>query len=50
MKLTELIKNINPTTVIGNADVEITGVNIDSRRIAEGHLFVAMKGTQVDNN
>ena len=50
MKLTELIKNINPTTVIGNADVEITGVNIDSRRIAEGHLFVAMKGTQVDGH
>ena len=50
MKLTELIKNINPTTVIGQDDVEITGVNIDSRCIAEGHLFVAMKGTQVDGH
>jgi UDP-N-acetylmuramoyl-L-alanyl-D-glutamate--2,6-diaminopimelate ligase len=25
-------------------------VNIDSRRIADGHLFVAMKGTQVDGH
>ena len=50
MKLTELIKNINPTTVIGQDDVEITGVNIDSRCIAEGYLFVAMKGTQVDGH
>lgn len=50
MKLSELIKNINPVTVFGDTEVEITGVNIDSRRIAEGHLFVAMKGTQVDGH
>ena len=50
MKLTELIKNIKPTTIIGNAETEITGVNIDSRRIANGHLFIAMKGTQVDGH
>ncbi len=34
----------------GTADIEITGVDIDSRRIREGHLFVAMKGTQVDGH
>ena len=48
MKLNELLKNITPIKIIGNDDVEITGVNIDSRRIKTGHLFVAMKGTQVD--
>ena len=50
MKLNELLKNITPIKIIGNDDVEITGVNIDSRRIKAGHLFVAMKGTQVDGH
>ena len=50
MKLNELLKNITPIKIIGNDDVEITGVNIDSRRIKTGHLFVAMKGTQVDGH
>ena len=50
MKLNELLKNITPIKIIGNDDVEITGVNIDSRRIKTGHLFVAMRGTQVDGH
>jgi len=50
MKLNDLLKNIKPTDVVGSTDVEIAGVNIDSRRIADGHLFVAMKGTQVDGH
>ena len=50
MKLKELLKDINVIAVKGNDDVEITGVNIDSRRIKDGHLFIAMKGTQVDGH
>lgn len=50
MKLKELLKNIEPVQIIGDADVEVSGVNIDSRKIKEGHLFVAMKGTQVDGH
>ncbi len=50
MKLDELLKNIQPIEIIGDAEAEITGVNIDSRRIENGHLFVAMKGTQVDGH
>ena len=50
MKLNEVLKNIQPVKVIGDAEVEVTGVNIDSRRIQNGHLFVAMKGTQVDGH
>ena len=50
MKLKELFKDITIKAVKGNDDVEITGVNIDSRRIKEGHLFIAMKGTQVDGH
>ena len=50
MKLSELLKNIAPTRVIGDVDVEITGVNIDSRKVEQGHMFIAMKGTVVDGH
>ncbi len=50
MRLNELLKDIQPVSIAGNADVEVTGVNIDSRRIQDGHMFVAMKGTQVDGH
>ena len=50
MKLEGLLKNIKPTAVEGSMNVEITGVNIDSRKIQPGHLFVAMKGTQTDGH
>ena len=50
MKLNEVLKNITPIKIVGNDNVEITGVNIDSRRIKAGHLFVAIKGTQVDGH
>ena len=50
MKLSELLKLIKPIAIIGNAEAEITGVNIDSRKIENGHLFVAIKGTQTDGH
>ncbi|MCD8290181.1 MAG: UDP-N-acetylmuramoyl-L-alanyl-D-glutamate--2,6-diaminopimelate ligase [Prevotella sp.] len=50
MKLKELIKNIKPLCVKGNIDTDIVCVNIDSRKISNGHLFIAMKGTQVDGH
>ena len=50
MRLQELLKNIKPVAIVGDVETEITGVNIDSRRIKEGHLFIAMRGTQVDGH
>lgn len=50
MKLKELLINCKPVQICGNEDVEITAVNIDSRKVEEGCLFVAMKGTQVDGH
>ena len=50
MKLNEMLRNITPLQVIGDAEMEIKGVNIDSRKIQHGHLFVAVKGTQVDGH
>ena len=50
MRLSELLINVKPLCIEGNADVEITGVDIDSRRVKPGHLFVAIKGTQTDGH
>ena len=50
MKLSELLKYVKPIAIVGNAEVDITGVNIDSRKIEKGHLFVAIKGTQTDGH
>ena len=50
MKLSELLKNVDVLNILGNEDVEISGVNIDSRRIEAGHLFVAIPGTQTDGH
>jgi len=50
MKLSELLKKITPVSITGDADVEITGINIDSRKIEPGHLFVAIKGTVADGH
>ena len=50
MKLIELLKHVNVVNTLGDTGVEITGVNIDSRRIEKGHLFVAIPGTQTDGH
>ena len=50
MKLSETLKTIKTVNIIGSTDIDLTGINIDSRRIKAGHLFVAMKGTQVDGH
>lgn len=50
MKLQELLKNTKPLAIVGDMDVNITGVDIDSRKVKTGHLFVAMKGTQADGH
>lgn len=50
MKLNELLKNVEVLNLLGDVDIEISGVNIDSRRIEAGHLFVAVPGTQTDGH
>lgn len=50
MKLGELLKKIQTVQVIGPQDMDITGVDIDSRKVVNGHIFMAMKGTQADGH
>ena len=50
MKLNELLSKVKSADITGDADVDIMGVDIDSRRVKPGHLFVAVRGTQVDGH
>ena len=50
MLLSDIIKGIRVEEIVGDEQRDITDVHIDSRRIAQGHLFVAMRGTQVDGH
>ncbi len=50
MKLEKIIKGITVNEIIGDASQEISGINMDSRLIEPGHIFVAVKGTQTDGH
>ena len=50
MKLERIIETIKPVEIRGDVDKEVLGVNIDSRLIKNGHIFIAVKGTQNDGH
>ena len=50
MKLENIIKSVNVCETRGNVDKEIKGIQMDSRLVEAGHLFVAVKGTQTDGH
>ncbi|MBR1808415.1 MAG: UDP-N-acetylmuramoyl-L-alanyl-D-glutamate--2,6-diaminopimelate ligase [Paludibacteraceae bacterium] len=50
MKLSELTKGLSILQTVGPADVEITGIEFDSRKVGKGSLFVATPGTTVDGH
>ncbi|BCX47087.1 UDP-N-acetylmuramoyl-L-alanyl-D-glutamate--2,6-diaminopimelate ligase [Haloferula helveola] len=48
MKLRELVAGLRKPLVVGDLDIEVTGVTSDSRSIEPGFVFVAIRGTQSD--
>lgn len=50
MNLNELIKNITAEKIIGNTQVEVTGIEFDSRQVKTGSLFVAQRGVASDGH
>ena len=50
MKLKEILVNCNLLEIVGEKDLDILDVSFDSRKVAPGTLFFAVKGTQVDGH
>ena len=50
MKISELVKGIEVLRLVGDANVEVTDIQFDSRRVGEGCLFVAQVGTAADGH
>ena len=50
MKLQQLTETTHPIQITGVENPEVTGIEIDSRRITAGNAFVAIRGTQADGH
>ena len=49
-ELSSIIRNINPTEIVGSLTIRIADLQIDSRQVKKGSLFIALTGTQVDGH
>lgn len=49
-KLCELIKGLNALEISGGTDVDVTSVEIDSRQVSAGSVFIAINGTTQDGH
>lgn len=50
MELEKLLDICKPEKVISSTACKITGIEIDSRLVKQGNLFIAIRGTQVDGH
>ncbi len=50
MILKDLIKNLKYTRLIGNENVQIDGLTIDSRKVGKNTMYCAIKGFNVDGH
>ena len=50
MILSEILKNIDVKDIIGNPHADIKSLQLDSRKVEQGGLFFAVKGTAADGH
>ncbi|MDR2853723.1 MAG: UDP-N-acetylmuramoyl-L-alanyl-D-glutamate--2,6-diaminopimelate ligase [Prevotellaceae bacterium] len=50
MKLINLLTNIEPKAIIGSTEIEVSGIQFDSRKVEAGNLFVATRGLAADGH
>lgn len=49
-KLSDILYKVQTTALAGNTDIDISDVQIDSRKVQRGSLFVAVKGVAADGH
>jgi UDP-N-acetylmuramoyl-L-alanyl-D-glutamate--2,6-diaminopimelate ligase len=49
-KLADILYKVHINAVSGNTDIDINNVQIDSRKVDKGSLFIAVKGVAVDGH
>lgn len=50
MLLKELLQTAGKYEISGSDEIEINGIEIDSRKIKDGNAFIAIRGTQTDGH
>lgn len=50
MKLKDILTNCNLLEIVGEKDVDVVDITFDSRKVSQGTLFFAVKGTLVDGH
>ncbi len=50
MKLQQLLKNVRILDHVGDMRADVKGVNIDSRKVGKGDMFIAVRGTAADGH
>lgn len=50
MKLKEIIEELGSVEITGSSDLEVSGISFDSRGVAPGDLFVAIRGSCSDGH
>ena len=49
-ELSAILQNIDVKEIVGNENICVWGINIDSRKVEKGDIFVAISGTQTDGH
>ncbi|MGN6163832.1 MAG: UDP-N-acetylmuramoyl-L-alanyl-D-glutamate--2,6-diaminopimelate ligase [Flavisolibacter sp.] len=49
-KLSDILYKVQTTALAGNTDIDISNIQIDSRKVQKGSLFVAVRGVAVDGH
>jgi UDP-N-acetylmuramoyl-L-alanyl-D-glutamate--2,6-diaminopimelate ligase len=50
MKLSDLLSSLHICHAKGNLDIEVKGIETDSRKVKPGYLFIALRGFTVDGH
>ncbi|MDB5228103.1 MAG: UDP-N-acetylmuramoyl-L-alanyl-D-glutamate--2,6-diaminopimelate ligase [Bacteroidota bacterium] len=49
-KLNQILENVQPVKIVGNVEIEINTLQLDSRKVNKQDIFFAIKGTVTDGH